>query len=237
MSLYNLEKPNYKFDKIEFKTDHILNKRIKPPFPNQSFFMCIIGKARSGKTTFLINMLTNKNIYRKVFDKIFLAVPQSSRKSLKNDIFEDLPEEQKFNELSPELFNTIHETGEELINDEGKRPKQQLLIIDDLAVQLKQYEYELKQLMFNRRHIRLSVIILSQTLRSIPQALRFQTSQLIFFRSSNNLELEIIREEYIMMEKKKFINFVNFVFDTKHNFIFIDKDDELYYKNFQKIIL
>lgn len=237
MSLYNLEKPNYEFDKIEFKTDHMLNKRIKPPFPNQSFFMCIIGKARSGKTTFLINMLTNKNVYKKVFDKIYLAVPASSRKSLKNDIFTDLPEEQIFNELTPELFTTIQETGEEFINDEAKRPKQQLLIIDDLAIQLKDYEEELKQLMFNRRHIRLSVVILSQTLRSIPRALRFQTSQLIFFKTSNNLELEIIREEYVMMPKKEFIHLMNFVFDKSHSFIFIDKENEHYYKNFQKIIL
>jgi hypothetical protein len=230
MSLYNLEKPNYSFDKIEFKVDNV-----KPPFPNKSFFMILCGKPASGKTSMLINMLTNKRIYKKVFDKIMLVCPSSSRKSLKNDIFADL--EYQFDELSPEVFNTVNDLGNEYANDEGRRKKHILLIMDDVTSYLKDYEQELKHLAFNRRHIHLSICLLTQNLRQVPRALRFTVTHLVFFKSSNSLELDVINEEYISIPKKEFQKLIRFVFDAPHTFIFIDKEKELYYKNLQRILL
>ncbi len=67
--MFALEKPNYKLDKVDFNVDVPFNNKIKPPFENKSFFYIIVGKPGSGKTSVLINMLTNTKIYKKYLPK------------------------------------------------------------------------------------------------------------------------------------------------------------------------
>ena len=46
---------------------------IPSPMPNKAFFMMLIGSAGSGKTSFLVSLLTQKKprIYRKAFESVF----------------------------------------------------------------------------------------------------------------------------------------------------------------------
>jgi len=140
---FSLEKANYEIEAIKFNVDGKFNDKIKPPFPNSSFFLTIIGKPGSGKTNLLVNMLTNKNIYKRVFDKVLLVMPKNSIKSLKNNIFEDLPESQQFNELSPDVFEAIKQFRaefDEIDEEKRTRSKNMLLILDDVTAQLKEKE-------------------------------------------------------------------------------------------------
>lgn len=244
--MFGLEKAHYDIDKIEFQCDKILSEKIKPPFKNTSFFYIIVGKPQSGKTTLLINMLTNKEIYKKVFDKILICMPSNSRKSLKNDIFEDLPLDQQFETISEDLYNKIVKNKEdfEQIKEEEKqkklksRTRHQLLILDDVTAYLKDQDNQtiLTELSTNRRHLNLSIIVLVQFLRSIPRPIRLLATDVIFFKSSNNLDTNILREEYANLEKPVFDALTRFVFDKDHTFLWINKNDEIYYKNLQRII-
>lgn len=240
---FKLEKANYEIEKIKFNVDGIFNDKIKPPFPNASFFLTIIGKPGSGKTNLLVNMLTNKNIYKRVFDKVLLVMPKNSIKSLKNNIFEDLPESQQFNELSPDVFETIkqfREEFDEVEEDAKKKPrsKNMLLILDDVTAQLKEKENQklLIELSTNRRHLKLSIILISQYLRAIPRCVRSQTTNLVYFKPANELDNNIVRDEYINLPKETFNNLMRFVFQNQHDFLFIDKNNESYFKNLNKII-
>jgi Cdc6-like AAA superfamily ATPase len=240
---FKLEKANYEIEKIKFNVDGIFNDKIKPPFPNASFFLTIIGKPGSGKTNLLVNMLTNKNIYKRVFDKVLLVMPKNSIKSLKNNIFEDLPEAQQFNELSPDVFDTIKQFREEFdeVDEDAKkkpRSKNMLLILDDITAQLKEKENQklLIELSTNRRHLKLSIILISQYLRAIPRCVRSQTTNLVYFKPANELDNNIVRDEYINLPKETFNNLMRFVFQNQHDFLFIDKNNESYFKNLNKII-
>ena len=240
---FTLEKANYEIEKIKFNVDGIFNDKIKPPFPNASFFLTIIGKPGSGKTNLLVNMLTNKNIYKRVFDKVLLVMPKNSIKSLKNNIFEDLPESQQFNELTPDVFETIKQFREEFdeIDEDAKkkpRSKNMLLILDDVTAQLKEKENQklLIELSTNRRHLKLSIILISQYLRAIPRCVRSQTTNLVYFKPANELDNNIVRDEYINLPKETFNNLMRFVFQNQHDFLFIDKNNESYFKNLNKII-
>lgn len=245
--MFALEKSNYKLNKIDFNVDVPFNDKIKPPFENKSFFYIIVGKPGSGKTSVLVNMLTNKNIYKRVFTKISLCMPKNSRLSLKDDIFEDLPGDQIFDTIDESVLTKIKANKEEFEQDKeerlqaGKKPiiHHQLLVLDDVTAYLKQKQNVsiLTELATNRRHYNLSIILLVQFLRSIPRPIRFFTTSCIFFKASNNLDTEILREEYINLPKQTFDELLNFVFDgDSHDYLIINKDTNTYYKKLQKII-
>jgi GTPase SAR1 family protein len=245
--MFALEKSNYKLNKIDFNVDVPFNNKIKLPFENKSFFYIIVGKPGSGKTSLLVNMLTNSKIYKKVFTKILLCMPKNSRLSLKDDIFEDLPEDQIFDTVNESILTKIKANKEEFEQDKleriqsGRKPIQhhQLLILDDVTAHLKNKDNVnlLIELATNRRHYNLSIVLLVQFLRSIPRPIRFFTTSCIFFKASNNLDTEILREEYINLPKHTFENLLNFVFDTDaHDYLIINKDSNTYYKKMQKII-
>jgi hypothetical protein len=245
--MFALEKPNYKMDRVDFNVDVPFNSKIKPPFENKSFFYIIVGKPGSGKTSVLINMLTNKNIYKKVFTKILVCMPSNSRLSLKDNIFEDLPEDQIFDTLDTSILAKVKANKDEFEEDKNdrleskKKPicRHQLLILDDVTAYLKHKENVnmLIELATNRRHYNLSIVLLVQFLRSIPRPIRFFTTTCLFFKASNNLDTEILREEYINLPKNKFESLLNFVFDSDaHDYMIINKDTNTYYKKLQKII-
>ena len=51
---------------LEFKFDSVIGKNIEDPLPNTAFFMTLMGSAGSGKTSLMVNMLTNDGMYKNV---------------------------------------------------------------------------------------------------------------------------------------------------------------------------
>ena len=241
--MYHLEKANYDLGHVKFNVDNPLGDHILPPFPNQSFFMLICGKAGSGKTSLLINMLTQKDknrIYRKVFDKILLVMPSNSRKSMKNNPLDDLPDDQTFEEFNHRVIERVKEIRDEFdeLDKKRKRPRNQLLILDDITATLKNNDIQkaLIELATNRRHLKLSIILLVQFIRAVPRPVRFQITQVVFFKPANQLDSKIIQEEYINLPHDQYNDLTRFVWVNSHDFLFIDKQNETYFKNLQKII-
>jgi hypothetical protein len=85
--------------------------------------------------------------------------------------------------------------------------------------------------------LKLSIILLVQFLKSIPRPIRFQVTDITFFKHSNNLDLKIIQEEFVNLENDKFNDLTRYVFINNHDFLFINKNNETYFKNLQKINL
>jgi energy-coupling factor transporter ATP-binding protein EcfA2 len=233
--MYELEDANYELKQIAFNVDGELSPKVELPFPNKSFFLVIAGRAGSGKTSLLINMLTNKNIYRKVFDKIVLVQPKTSRSSLVNDIFEKLPEDQVFEKIDYSVVDKIKEIRSEFDKKSSSRKRNQLLILDDVTSQLKEDPSILIELSTNRRHLRLSIILLVQFTMSIPKSCRLQVSDIVLFKPNNGLEEDIIRSEFANLRSDEFKKLFRFVYRNPYDFLFINKNTETYYKNLQKI--
>jgi len=246
--MFNLEKSNYKeLSKVHFNSDDIFNDRIKEPFQNSNFFYIIVGKPGSGKTSLLINMLNNRNIYKNVFDKINLVMPKSTQQNIRNNIFDDLPEDQIFYDIDESILDKIKSIKADFEEEKEMRKKKklkerkfnQLLILDDVTAYLKDKENlrMLTDISTNRRQYNLSVILLVQFLRAVPRPIRFFTTTLYFFKPSNNLDMSILKEEYITIDADQFVKLANFVFNNQHDFLIINKNNETYYKNLQKIIM
>jgi len=244
MSNFTLEEPNYELQPVKFNVDGLLGEHIKTPFPSTSFFMIICGRAGSGKTSLLINMLESKGInriYNKVFDKIVLVMPTNSRKSMKDNPLDDLPADQTFEEFTPDTIKKIKAIREDFdkLDLKKKRPRNQLLILDDITATLKNNDImkSLIELATNRRHLKLSIVLLVQFLRAIPRPVRFQATQVVFFKPSNILDTQILKDEYVNLPTDQFNDLCRFIFVDSHDFLFIDKNNETYYKNLQKINL
>jgi hypothetical protein len=243
MSIISLEEPNYKLEPVKFNVDDTLGAHIKEPFPNQSFFWVIVGKAGSGKTSLLINALSMKKenrVYRRVYDRILLVMPSNSRKSLKNNPLDDLPDDQLFENMDHTVIDKIKEIRSDFdeLDKKKKRSRRQLLILDDITAYLKQKENvkTLIELATNRRHLKLSIILLVQFIRAVPRPVRFQITHITFFKPANELDVKIIQEEFVNMKKDLFDDLKRLVFQNAHDFLMIDKNNEVYYKNMQKII-
>ena len=136
MSLSIQEIPNDKLhiSPIKMANDGII-PNVESPLPNNyGFFMMIVGKPNSGKSTLWLNLITNKekhNYYKK-FDKIYIF--SNSLKTITRKIH--LPDDR--------LFDGISEL-EELIESIKGSDDKVLLIIDDCVTDLKSPEHTSKR--------------------------------------------------------------------------------------------
>jgi len=220
----------------EFSCDKLLSENIPPPLPNQNFAMAITGRPQSGKTSLLIALLTNKKpykCYKKVFHHVILFMPQSSMKSLKKNIFEKISDEQKFDELTLENLEMAYE----LVKMWREEGHQTLIIFDDMTSSLKINEIQkrLKQMIFNMRHLKISLIFLSQSIIAIPPEIRRNLSHIITFKPAMK-EWEIYCNEFLNMASRDREILYDFVFDKNHNFLFNDMKKGKLYKKFDEIV-
>ena len=168
-------------------------------------------------------------------------MPTNSRKSMKDNPLDDLPSDQTFEEFTPDLIKKIRDIRENFdeLDKKKKRPRNQLLILDDITATLKNNDImkSLIELATNRRHLKLSIVLLVQFLRAIPRPVRFQATSVVFFKPSNQLDTNILKDEYVNLPHDEFNDLCRFVFVNSHDFLMINKNDETYYKNLQKINL
>ena len=242
-SKFELLPSNYEnLNNIKMICDVPLTSRpIMEPFLNKSFTYVICAPPGSGKTTFLFSMLTTKGknkIYYRVFKNIIYCCPNNSRSTVKDNPLADLEDDNIFDTLSNKVKERIYAIKAEYMKTPDKHYNQ-LLIIDDCTHSLKDNDIEnmLAELSNNRRHLNLSIIILTQYLTSIPASVRSQISCAIVFKPANNKDLEKIKTEFVNMGTEDFRLLCNFVFQTKHDHLFINRENNNLYKNLQRIVL
>ena len=219
-----------------FNCDELLGKKIPPPFPNQCFFMIIVGKPRSGKSSLAISLLQTKKprVYRKIFDNIITCIPPASVRSLRKNPFKDLAPGHVKAELSEGTVADVIETAKEYA-EEGD---QTLFFIDDQSAYLKSKEVQvlLRDAVNNRRHYHLSIMLLSQNLLSIPLDVRKSVTHAIMFKCPFR-EWDVFCNEYLdAFDNEERRELYNFVFDRDHNFIFVDLASGEVYKKFDQIV-
>ena len=225
----------------KFSCDDI-DDSIPAPLPKKGgFAMLIIGRPGYGKTS-LINSLvckSGKNFNRK-FDRVFIWSP--SMITMEGDPYEMIPDDQKFEEATleniQEVLDEIRDTGDKV-----------LFIFDDVIADIRgkgkgQIENLLQKIFFNRRHLAgaggsVSIIATSQTYNKIDPKLRKTASQLVQYKPQKK-EVENIYDDMILIPKKEFLDVLRYIYDKKHNFMYIDTqlpEDKQIHKNFNQLII
>ncbi len=192
--------------------------------PTHPFRMYIVGASGSGKTNFLLNLLSRECYYKDYFDSILVISPTALQldetyKSLK------LPD-RNYYEPDTEVLQALMDIMEERIEEAGGKhnaPKV-LLILDDI-VSYKKFCNSSLLLKFAvmSRHWNISMVILSQAYHRIPKSVRLQMSSIVYFKGSNR-ELDVLADDFGApgYTHKQFKQKIADATNERYSFVFID---------------
>ena len=246
--MYEVEENlDMKNKKVEMLVDLPMSQNMNPAIQSlsRSFCMLICGKSGSGKTNFLTNLLKTGvvNGQRKGLKKMFenIVVCSPSIASLKTNIFKNLDDSKMFTEFNEEFIDYLID----FCHEEKEEGNNTLVILDDVGSELRRsamVEKKFLQLIYNKRHLGLSIICTVQKYNNASVGVRTNMTHLVLFRPTNMKELQTVHEEVIPIEKNKLNDFIDFVFDKKYNFLMVDMSLHLsptfvFYKNFDKILM
>ena len=179
-------------------------------------------------------------MYNKKFDRIYLFSP--SLGTIDDCPFEELPDDQKYEELSEAILEGVLEE----VKDSGEKV---LFIMDDVVNDMKKearLEKLLCKVLMNRRHQcgsggSLSVWITTQVYNKVPAPVRKCASQMVMYETRNRMELDSLYNEVIVgLNKKEWYQLCKYVWDKKFQFMFLDTTKpfkRMYHKNFNTLEL
>ena len=93
------------------------------------------------------------------------------------------------------------------------------------------------RLIYNRRHAKISIILVSQVYNKIPIEIRKASSAIFFFRNNNKKEIDTIYDEFASQSRDEFKFICNSVFKKQHDFLLIDTVHDKYYSNFDEMVI
>jgi len=186
-----------------------------------------------GKTSLITNLV--KSVFKKCFFKIYIFIPELSRKSIENDIYgRHLPEEQLYDELNEENLQNVYDALEE----NSSNGDYSLLIIDDFQTELKNpiITRVLQRIITKMRHLRTTVFLLQQNFNKLEKPIRNLVSNLILFNVGKS-QLEIIFQESISLNKNKYQLLIDEAFKEKGDWILINMNgSRKIYRMFDEIV-
>jgi hypothetical protein len=228
-----LDIPNFVCDENpigEHLNNHPLTKLL-----NIFGFLVIVGKPSSGKTSFAVSLITNNKpkIYRKTHHHILIIMPTHSLASLKKNPFDKLPENNLISELNDDTIMQVYKR----IEDYSEKNEKTLLFIDDMTADLKSSKYiidHLKKMIYNRRHLKLNIIITVQSFVNIPLDVRKNISNLVLFKPSKK-EFQIVFDELLETKKDLALEIMRSTYkNDNHNFLFLNVPSQRIFRNFDE---
>ena len=229
-----LQIPNFNCDENvvgEHMNMHPLTKLL-----NVYGFLCIIGRPGYGKTSIAVSLITQKNkIYRKTHHHLLIIMPENSINSLEKNLFKKINPENIYNELTNSTIADVYNKIEDFSHNDEKT----ILFIDDQTASLKSSMYIqeiLKKLVYNRRHLKLNIIITAQSYCNIPLDLRKTITNLILFKPSKK-EFEIVFDELFESKKDIVSKIMKIAYTEKHNFLFLNIPSQRLFVNWDEILI
>lgn len=200
-------------------------------------FTGIIGKPGSGKTSLLVSFLTGRGknkIFRKCFNHLLLVMPTSSRESMAKNIFEKHDTNKMWDELD---YTTAEKIYEKLLAS-TEQGESTLLVLDDVGASLKNKDIQklLRLIIYNRRHLKVHIVILIQSFLSLPKEVRKLLTNIIMFKPSK-VEFENLMDECFEMKKDKAIDLMHYVYNKPHQYLFLNIENQKMYTDFDEIIM
>jgi hypothetical protein len=210
-----------------------LNEYELTKFLNAHQTSLLIGKPKSGKTSLLYSLFKSSKLLKKTYHNIYLFQPSASRASMKDKLFDKLPEDHLYEELALEDLQGVLA----LIKADHK-DNHHCIIFDDMTAYLKNKTtlQTLKEMIFNRRHLHLSIFFLVQTWFSVPKEIRKLFNNIFVFKVSKN-EMENIFEEVVEQKKELVPKISKLVFDKPYQYLLLNTESQRLFKGFDELIV
>lgn len=191
-----------------------------------------IGSGGSGKTSHLLGQM--KTVYKKKFHHIWYFCPSASFLSVEKHPFEK--HDKVYHELTVEALEDLREelTRIKEEREEDDMPEYSLVIIDDMANQLKEKTTvaKLNAMLIKARHLNCHFIFTVQSYLYFPKILRKQLTWVsIFSGVRNKEEWSTITKELLKMSEQDAKQLYDYVFDKPYQHLDIDLFEEKIYKN------
>jgi len=224
----------------KFVCDEPISKKELPmPFElmNRSNCTLFLGPPSSGKTSLMVSIISQNNprLFKKQYDKIILVCPPNSIGSLKKNIFQNL-KGGVYSDLTSESIDQIYDK----VQANADEKENTLLILDDMSASLKKNKYiqdRLSKMLYNRRHLRLSVYICLQSFKTLPLNIRKCTDNAFVFKVAKK-EIECLYDELFDIDKDVVRQIVGMVYTEKHNWLFLNVPSQQMFTNeFKELIL
>ena len=201
---------------------------------NKYCFTGVIGKPGSGKTSLIMSWLTSKKVFKKMFHHVLVVMPTSSINSMKKNPFKDHPEEKMYNDLNFDTISTIYQRLEET----SENKQNTLLIMDDIGASLKNNSIKniMRKIIYNRRHLKVSIIVLLQSYLSLEKEIRKLFNNVIMFKPSK-VEFENLFEELFETNKDVALDIMNLAYENPHDYLMLNVDTQKIYKGYDEIIV
>jgi hypothetical protein len=203
---------------------------------NQYSFLTVVGRAGQGKTSLAVAFLTQKEpqIYRKTHHFMYIFMPSNSIASMKKNPFKKLPEDRFYSELNDATIEDVFHK----IDANSKDGKKSILFIDDMTASLKSsvaVQDTLKRLVYNRRHLKLNIIITAQSYVNIPLDIRKNIVNLVLYKPSKK-EYELIMSELLEMKKDEALVLMKTIYDKPREFMFLNVEHQRIFRCWDEIL-
>lgn len=237
MAQFNV-KGDFKHKKVQMNCDQVLHPKLMKPLSSirSGSLIVIAGSSGSGKTNMLCNLFNchkdpvtgEKRDLMMCFHNIFIVSP-SMNSFTKGNKFDSLPDSHKYEDL-----HNFMENFEDGIEDETD---QNVVIFDDIGneIRTKQNLTAFKSFIDNRRHAKMTVILLLQSLVQIPPAIRASVNMIIAFKPKSVNEKEMLFD-LTGLHRKNLFNFYRQLFTEKYDSVCVDltltnSPNYVFYKN------
>lgn len=204
------------------------------------FFVSTINKDASYKE--ILNYLDKKDISYQTFDSM-IDGKKDRLKMLMDDLKEEVPENEEEDDKDPydnPAYKYVSTIDEFKVTVKKRKPQkiapQYIFVFDDISAEIRNSQ-SVRALLKMNRHFKARVIISSQYVNDLFPDSRAQIDVWIVFKGHNEEKLKMIYDvSDPVIEFEEFKQLYEYATNEKYQFLLIDKNNNAYRKNFNKLI-